>query len=74
MITMGGKKMRILVSGMTCGHCAARVVEALESLDGVKTAKVKLSRGEAIVSLSEDVSVETILEAVRRAGYEASAL
>jgi len=60
--------------GVTCGHCAARVVKALESVEGVKRARLKRSRREAVVTLSADVALDILLEAVRDAGYDASAI
>lgn len=57
------------ISGMTCGHCSARVEKALNSLEGVD-AKVFLESKIAKVSLSKEVSNETLKQAVEDAGYE----
>lgn len=57
------------ISGMTCGHCSARVEKALNSLEGVD-AKVFLESNIAKVSLSKEVSNETLKQAVEDAGYE----
>ena len=54
---------------MTCGHCSARVEKALNSLEGVD-AKVFLESKIAKVSLSKEVSNETLKQAVEDAGYE----
>ena len=71
---MFGKKksIRIHIEGMTCGHCVARVTKALESVDGVNRAKVKMSAGEAVVSLEKDVNPSILLNAIKEAGYNAS--
>lgn len=58
------------VAGMTCGHCEARVVKAVSSVDGVKSCKASSSKGTVIVKgkLTSD-TVEKIKAAVTGAGY-----
>ncbi len=60
---------KILVEGMSCGHCSARVEKALNDIEGV-SAKVDLEKKTAFVDLSADVSDETLKKAVEDAGYE----
>lgn len=60
---------KILVEGMSCGHCSARVEKALNAIEGV-SAKVDLEQKTAFVDLSADVSDETLTKAVTDAGYE----
>ncbi len=43
------------IEGMVCDHCSLRVQNALNSVDGIN-AKVKLSRGTAIVKLGKEIS------------------
>ena len=62
-------KREILISGMSCKNCAAHVSRALNSIEGV-TAEVDLSNNTAYVTLSHDVSDETLKTAVTEAGYE----
>jgi copper chaperone CopZ len=50
---------RLEVTGMTCGHCVAKVEEALKGVDGVWGAFVDLAQPESLVA------------AVKAAGYEA---
>ena len=38
----------LMIDGMSCGHCSARVEQALNALDGV-TAKVELKKKRAVV-------------------------
>ena len=45
----GNKTMVVLVEGMHCGHCAARVEKALSALSGVKGAKVDLASKKATI-------------------------
>jgi Copper chaperone len=61
---------RILsIKGMSCGHCSARVEKALNAIDGVE-AKVSLESNSATLTLSKEVSDETLKAAVDQAGYE----
>lgn len=58
------------VGGMTCGHCSARVEEALKGLEGVASAKVDLEGGQATVEYDEGkVQRAAMVKAVEDAGY-----
>src|SRR2546429_6658604 len=43
--------LKLRVSGMTCGHCQAKVEQALKRANGVYSAVVDLQAGEAEVDL-----------------------
>ena len=58
-----------LIKGMSCSHCAARVEKALNKIEGV-TAEVNLESRSAKLHLSENVSDETIRNAVKEINYE----
>ncbi len=58
------------VEGMTCHHCVAAVTKALESVDGVRSAKVDLDAGRAVVDGAADV--QAMIAAVQEEGYQAS--
>ncbi len=58
------------VAGMTCASCAGRVEKALAKVDGVSSAAVNLATESATVSASPSTGLDTLLAAVRRAGYE----
>jgi P-type Cu+ transporter len=60
------------VEGMTCASCVARVEKALKKVPGVVDAAVNLATEKARVETTPGVSAETLLQAVRKAGYEAS--
>ena len=62
-------KKIISVEGMSCEHCAAAVKNALEELDGVKSAKVELKKKSATVKLSENVADDVLNAAVTNAGF-----
>ncbi len=57
------------IEGMMCGHCEARVKKTLEALEGVSAAEVSHESGTAIVTLSADVSNETLKQAVEAQDY-----
>ena len=62
-------KKVLKIDGMMCNHCTGRVEKALNDLDGV-TAEVSLEGKSATVTLSKDVSDETLVQTVTDAGYE----
>ena len=57
------------IEGMGCDHCSLRVQNALNSVDGIN-AKVKLSRGTAIVKLGKEISDAEITEIIENLGYK----
>ncbi len=59
----------IKISGMTCEHCAAKVTESLNALDGV-VAHVNLKDKCAEVSYDRQINTSDLKQAVKEAGYE----
>lgn len=57
------------VTGMTCGHCVASVIEEVSEVAGVTEVDVDLASGRATVS-GAGFTDEDIRAAVREAGYE----
>lgn len=64
-------KKKILVEGMSCGHCVNHVREALNELNGVTSVDVNLDAKTAIIETSVEVKDEDIKFAIDDAGYEA---
>lgn len=64
----GDSKMKkiMIIDGMSCSHCSARVENALNSIEGVR-ATVELKKKRAIVET--DVSDDVLKKAVEDAGY-----
>ena len=56
------------IEGMACGHCSARVEQALNALDGV-SATVNLEAKTAAVTLAHPVDDTVLSKAVTDAGY-----
>jgi P-type Cu+ transporter len=57
------------VSGMTCASCSAAVTRALKKVEGVESADVNLTTEKVTLSLSKELSFETLKAAVEKAGY-----
>ena len=55
---------------MGCQNCVKHVKEALEGLDGVKSADVSLEAGTAVIELAKDVADSAIRSAIDEAGYD----
>jgi len=62
-------KKKILVDGMSCGHCVNHVSEALKEI-GAKDVEVSLDSKLATAEISEDITDEVIKAAIDDAGYE----
>ena len=62
-------KKVLKVDGMMCAHCQAHVQKALSEVPGVTEAAVDLEKKEAVVTLSQDVADQTLMNAVTEAGY-----
>lgn len=63
-------KKKILIEGMSCGHCVNHVREALSELNGVTSVDVNLAGKSAVIETSVDVKDEDIKFAIDDAGYE----
>ncbi|HEX4223107.1 MAG TPA: heavy metal translocating P-type ATPase [Pseudonocardiaceae bacterium] len=64
------RTVELVVGGMTCAACAARVERKLNKLDGV-TATVNLATERATVDHPASVDVERLIAEVEKAGYQA---
>jgi len=64
----------IKIDGMMCGHCEATVKKALEALDGVESAQVSHTAGQAVVELSKDVDNDVLTKAVEDKDYKVTAI
>lgn len=64
-------KKKILVEGMSCGHCVAHVKEALGELNGVEVLDVTLETNSATVNMANsNVSDEDIKAIIDEYGYK----
>jgi Cu2+-exporting ATPase len=58
------------VKGMMCGHCEARVKDALLKLDEVKSAEADYKNGTVYITLNSACDDEKLKEAIINAGYK----
>lgn len=63
---------RFNVPDMTCGHCAGVVQRAVKLVDG--QAEVAVDLGRKLVEVRSGAPAHSIGEAIRKAGYENSAV
>ena len=71
--TAAFKNVAIPVAGMSCGSCVRHIRTALGQQPGVKTGEVNLARGEVTVCFNPELTtIETIVEAIRKSGYQAA--
>jgi copper chaperone CopZ len=73
-MTADTHRIALSVSEMSCTGCSSRVEKALRSVPGVKEAHVDLDSASATVETEADgPSIETLIAAVEKVGYEAKA-
>lgn len=65
----GDERMKkiLMIDGMSCGHCSARVENALNAIEGVH-ATVELKKKRAVVET--EVADDVLIKAVENAGYK----
>jgi len=66
----GGGRLELVIGGMTCASCAARIEKRLNKLDGV-TATVNFATERATVTYGGNVAVDDLIATVQKAGYTA---
>jgi copper chaperone CopZ len=59
----------VLISGMSCGHCATSIREEISELPGVEAVEVDLSSGTVTIDAANTVDAASIKTAVEEAGY-----
>jgi copper chaperone CopZ len=61
---------KMVVKGMTCGHCKMRVEKALMALEFVKEVSVDLEKGIVILEETDSFERQKVIDAVENAGYD----
>ncbi|MET7769186.1 heavy metal translocating P-type ATPase [Nocardia sp. NPDC005366] len=64
-------RVELVIGGMTCASCAARIEKKLNKLDGV-SASVNYATEKARVHVTGEVSAEQLIATVEQAGYTAT--
>ncbi|MFD3874304.1 heavy metal translocating P-type ATPase [Streptomyces sp. NPDC058623] len=70
MMATGAAEVELMIGGMTCASCAARIEKKLNRMDGV-TATVNYATEKARVSYAGDVRVADLIATVEKTGYTA---
>lgn len=70
---MSKSTQQLRLIGMTCAGCANTIEKALNQVDGVEVAQVNFATETATVTGS-NISLESLQEVVKQAGYEAKPL
>jgi len=68
----GGNKITktIKIEGMSCGHCAKKVENALKEVKEVKSVKVDLEKKEAVIVLKQEVDNNILKTTIEELGYQ----
>lgn len=61
---------KMVIEGMMCGHCSARVKKVLEALPQVEEAVVSHEEGTAVVTLTEEVANDILKKTVEDQDYK----
>ena len=69
---MFNKKNKIIVKidGMNCEHCAKKIENVLNKLDGVNKVKVDLKNKEAIIISKNDISNKLVTDTIEQLNYK----
>ena len=62
--------IKLQVTGMTCASCVMRVEKSLKAVPGVRGASINLATEQASVNAETAVTADTLVAAVRKAGYD----
>ncbi|HHT11442.1 MAG TPA: cation transporter [Atribacter sp.] len=66
--------MKLKIEGMSCQHCVARVQKALQEVPGVLAVSVDLKKGEADITVKDGVTPQSLISAIKNAGYESKVI
>ena len=61
---------KIIIEGMMCGHCEARVKKLLETMPEVDSAIVSHENGTAIIKLNSEIKDEKLKTAIEEQDYK----
>ena len=65
-----GLTVSLKVSGMMCGHCEARVKDALEELPEVKSAEADYKTGTVFINLKSECDEKKLKKVISEQGYK----
>lgn len=62
-------EVTLKIDGMKCGMCESHVNDLARRVPGVKKATSSHAKGEAVIIAEDNVSVESLKEAISKDGY-----
>jgi len=65
------EKIILKISGMHCASCEKIITIELKEVEGVEVVKVNHQTGEAVIEAEAETDKNAIIDAVKKAGYEA---
>ncbi len=65
---------RLAIYGMHCASCAGLIEKQLSKVPGVEKANVNFAAEKALVTAGDSVQSNVLIEAVKKAGYQAQAI
>ncbi|HLC67754.1 MAG TPA: heavy metal translocating P-type ATPase [archaeon] len=66
-----GREINLSVKGMHCASCAANITKKLQKTKGVIRADVNFATEKANVEIDRDIPEQTVISAIKKAGYGA---
>lgn len=70
MTTQQLRRYKLIIEGMTCNACAARLEHSLSKADGIVEAAVNLPLERAMVDGDATLSLESVVSVVRQTGFD----
>lgn len=65
------KELKFKISGMHCGSCEKIIQMELDDTEGVIVAQISSQTNSGLVKVEDNVSPETIIKVISKAGYKA---
>lgn len=64
------KKIKLNVQGMVCEGCERRVINVLNSLEGIENVVANHNDGTVLINLNKDISLDLIKNTIEDIGFE----
>jgi copper chaperone CopZ len=68
------KKFKLTIEGMHCASCVGNIERSVRTIKGIKNISVSVLTKKSFIEAEEYVNPEEIKLAVKKAGYEVSAI
>ena len=64
------KEIKLNVQGMVCEGCERRVINVLNSLEGIENVVANHNDGTFLINLNKDISLDLIKKTIEDIGFE----